>query len=311
MSIGLDLGGQMFRSLRQQENCLRARASQAAYAIILDNPARRSLFAERQVPFAEFGMNLILFGDSAVEWSNRLSVSAIPLSGQFGLRLDDRVIRQVITSLIEGLVPNPDLEPDDCCLTMPHGNPAAVQQMEAFLTEVIQNLGYRPWFTSSSLSVALSELAHTGMTGLGIYLGIAHTEISIVRQGVELACFEIPRGTGRHRTSVANMGSELTLKDSLTQDAEMLREIFGMAAFELQRRPERKALTSPVTIAISGDIVAEQGMADLIPASIQHASWPFAIRTLQLASDPAWAVCRGCLIQAELEQLTTPIRQVA
>lgn len=310
MTVGLDLGGHHFRSLRRQGDCLVARSASAVYAIILDNPARRTLFAERQVPYAEYGTNLILFGDAATEWSQRLSVTAIPLCGGAGLQIDDRVIRQVMTVLIEGLLPIPNSHPDDCCLTLPGGVDALPPAVAEFFAQVVRNFGYRPWLTSPSLAVALSELVDTGLSGLGIHLGVSCCEFSIVRQGRELARFEIARGFGRRHLASLPPTEEAAV-EILASHAESLREIFAMAAFELQRRPERKALVAPVTLTVSGEIVASPGFADLIPVCVQQASWPFAIRTVRIAADPAWAVSRGCLIQAELEQLAEQVRRAA
>lgn len=298
MSVGLDLGSSQFRSLRRQGHRLIARACRAVYSVVQDNPARRTLFAERGVPFAEFGSNLILFGDAAEEWSTRLRVSTIPLVIQGRLQLDDRIIRQVLTALIEGLLPAPETRWDECCLTLPGGmdntSPAAME----FLSEVVRNFGYRPSFTSSSLAVALSELSRFGVSGLGVYLGETRSEFSIVRQGRELTRFEIPRG--------------LTSIDGEPLESEMkLREIFAMAAYELNRRPEAKAMVPPVTLAISGEYAGHVGFVETIPQCLPQASWPFALGVPQISVDPAWCVGRGCLIQAELDRLTELARPAA
>lgn len=298
MSVGLDLGSSQFRSLRRQGPRLVARACRAVYSVVLDNPARRTLFAERGVPFAEFGSNLILFGDAAEEWSTRLRVSTIPLVIQGRLQLDDRIIRQVLTALIEGLLPPPEARLDECCLTLPGGldntSPAAME----YLSAAVRSFGYRPSFTSSSLAVALSELSQFGVSGLGVYLGESRSEFSIVRQGRELGRFEIPCG--------------LTAATDATVDAEgLLREILAMAAFELNRRPEVKAMLPPVTMAISGEYASLPGIAAALPLCLQHASWPFALGTPQISTGPAWCVGRGCLIQAELDRLTELARPAA
>lgn len=298
MSLGLDLGSSQFRSLRRQGQRLIGRACQAVYSVVQDNPARRTLFAERGVPFAEFGSNLILFGDAAEEWSTRLRVSTIPLVMQGRLQLDDRIIRQVLTALIEGMLPPPETRWDSCCLTLPGGldntSPAAME----FLADVVRSFGYRPSFTSSSLAVALSELSRAGVSGLGVYLGEMRTEFSIVRQGRELTRFEIPRG--------------IMPVDAVTFDSELkLREIFAMAAYELNRRPEAKALVPPVTLAISGEYAGLAGLVEAISQCLPQASWPFALAVPEISVDPAWCVGRGCLIQAELDRLTELARPAA
>ena len=293
MSIGLDLGGIRFRSLRRRGDRLIARQCAAAYAIILDNPARRELFAERLVPFAEFGLHLILFGDAAVEWSDRLSVTPIPLRLDERPQFEDRIIRQVLAALMEGLLPRPETHPADCCIALPAGLEAWKPADAGFLMQALGGFGYRPSITSRSLAVALSELSGFGMSGLGVYLGTTGSELSIVRQGRELARIDLPR------------------TQPLSSAIEPLREIFATAAFELHRRPEAKALVAPVALAVSGEAIAEPGLAELLPNCVQHASWPFAVQTVPIAAEPDWSVGRGCLIQAELEQLAESTRSAA
>jgi hypothetical protein len=297
MSVGLDLGFRQFRSLRRQGDRLIARSCPPVYAVVLDNPARRALFLERGVPFAQFGMNLILFGDAAVEWSEQLRVSAIPLCVQGRLLIDDAVIRQVATALIEGLLPPPIDGYTDCCLTLPgglHRNGAAA---ETWLSQVIRQFGHQPQLTSGSLAVALAELSPWGLTGLGISLGETHSELSIVRHGRELAHLEIPFGIS---APVMTPGLD-----------EPLRELFATMAFELTRRPEWKALPMPVSVAIAGEAVADSTIAERVSAGLQHASWPFALGAIQVPTDACWTVARGCVIQAELEQLTAAARSAA
>lgn len=309
MSVGLDLGSSQFRSLRRQGHLLKARACRAVYSVIQDHPARRSLFAERGVPFAEFGTNLILFGDAAEEWSTRLRVSTIPLVIHGRLQLDDRIIRQVLTALIEGLLPPPEARFDECCLTLPDGLDGTPPAAMEFLAEVVRNFGYRPSFASSSLAVALAELSLFGVSGLGVFLGETRCEFSIVRQGRELARFAIPRGL--LQLTKPPMATDGQSEEFAPDSAAWLREMFATAAFELQRRPEWKALIPPVALAISGEYAGIPGLAEILPNCIQHASWPFALGAPQVSADSLWSVSRGCLIQAELDRLTQLVRPAA
>lgn len=307
MSVGLDLSSTRFRSLRREGERLVARACSASYAVLLDSPARRDLFAERRIPYAEFGMNLLVFGDAAMEWGERLSITPIPLCLDGRLRIEDRIIRQVTTALVEGLLPRPEASPDDCCLTIPGGLARSTPTVMEFLAKVLKGFGYRASVTSQSLAVALSELGDFGMNGIGMHLGRDACELSIVRQGRELARCDIPIGLEGSRAKGAAAADH-----SPSSDVEdMLREIFGLAAFELNRRPEGKALAGPVALAVSGEIADPSFDADLVPICAQHASWPFAVGPVLMATDPEWSVGRGCLIQAELEQLAEMTRRAA
>jgi hypothetical protein len=258
------------------------------------------MFAEQGILFAEFGANLILFGDAAEDWSSRLRVAAIPLAVNGKINFEDRVIRQVITAMIEAVLPRPDMPGDECCLTLPGSpdgiSPAAVE----FLTQIVRHCGYLPRIAGSALAVALSELSPVGVSGIGIYLGESRCEFSIVRQGRELSRFEISRGLSFHSAAMAPR-----------ETGDLLREIFATAAFEMNRRPEWKALIPPMTLAVSGELAIQPGLFELIPICIQHASWPFAIGTVPLPDEFPWTVSRGCLIQAELESLTALVRPAA
>lgn len=296
MSVGLDLGQRHFRSLRRQGDRLIARSCAPVYAVVLDNPARRALFQERGVPFAPYGMNLILFGDAAVEWAEHLRVSTIPLCMHGKLMLDDAVIRQVTTALIEGLLPPPSDGFTECCLTLPGGTHRSGPAAEAWLAQVIRQFGYQPLMTSASLAVALAELSPWGVTGIGISLGETRSELSVVRHGRELMQFEIPQGIKA---------------DTAVDIDDALREMFATLAFELSRRPEWKALAMPVPVAIAGEAVASAAIAERIAIDIQHASWPFALGALRVPAEAAWTISRGCVIQAELEQMTAAVRAAA
>lgn|GEM_PF-5841394 len=297
MSVGLDLGIQQFRSLRRQGERLIARSCPPVYAVVLDNPARRALFHDRGVPFAQFGKDLILFGDTADEWATRLRVSTIPLYVNGRLHFDDAVIRQVTSALIEGLLPVPDGGQTECCLTLPGTMLNRDDSAVTYLSQVVRQFGYQPRFSSASLAVALSELSPWGVNGIGLHLGELRCGLSIVRHGRELMQWEFARG-------LASPGDE-----SATD--QRLRELFATAAFELNRRPEWKALPMPVALAISGEGLTDPALAEHVASCVQHASWPFALGAARIATEPAWTVSRGCLIQAELEQLTTLARSAA
>jgi hypothetical protein len=308
MSIALDLGSWQFRSLRRQGDQLIARAGRAVYAVSQDNPARRKMLSERRVPFAEFGDHLVLFGDAADDWSKTWGMTAIPLCLNGRLQLDDRIVRQVVAALIEALLPLSENRHEYCCLTLPGDMSARERSTTDFIAAVLRNCGYQPQFASQGLAIALAELSNCALTGIGINLGRAQSEFSIVRHGRELARCRIPRGFGMINHAVP---SQQRPQDADAGPAEiklsmpdLLREIIATAAFDMNRRPEWRALAAPVTIAVSGGITALPGFQDLLWSAIQHTSWPFGIRAVRIAADPQWAVCRGCLIQAELEELT-------
>ncbi len=298
MSVGLDLSQNCFRSLRRDGDRLIARSCRPVYAIVQDNPARRGLFFERGVPVSQFNGNLILFGDTAGEWADRLRVSVIPLCMQGRLQFDDAVIRQVTACLIEALLPFPDDRPGECCLTLPGGLHQEAATTSNHLQRMIGQLGYRPQVTSASLAVALAELSPWGVSGISLYLGDRSCELSVVRHGCELAHLEIPH---QPIGLPAGDGDALSLDNSL-------RSTFATVAFELNRRPEWKALPMPIPVAICGDLMADERMTDQIAVGIHHASWPFSLGAVRLSTDPAWTVSRGCLIQAELEKLTAVSR---
>lgn len=305
MSIALDLGSWQFRSLRRQRDRLIGRACRAAYAVVQDQPARRKLLADRRVPFAEFGNHLVLFGDAADDWSKTWGMTAIPVCLDGRSPLDDRILRQVVAALIEGLLPPPETRFEYCCLTFAGDILSRDRMAPELLAQTLRNLGYQPQFASQGLAVALAELSSCGLTGIGMNLGVAQCEFSIVRHGRELARCRIPRGFGMtyHAEPSTNPRGTASPESRLTTP-DLLREIIATAAFEMNRRPEWRALSTPITLAVSGGITAIPFFRDLLASALQNTAWPFSIRDIRVAADQQWAVCRGCLIQAELEELT-------
>ncbi|MFO0919826.1 MAG: hypothetical protein U0872_16120 [Planctomycetaceae bacterium] len=302
MSIALDLGTAQFRSLRRQGDRLIARACSARYAIAQDNPARRNQLTGRRVPFA-VDDHLVLFGDDAEQWAQAWGMIPIPVCLNGRLQVDDRIVRQVVSALIEALLPFPERPQEVCCLTMPGDISLRDRPVMDFITAVLRNIGYLPQFASQGLAVALAELSGCGLTGVGMNLGIAQADFSIVRHGRELARCRIPLGFGE------NFSANPADKAVLTP--HRLREILAAASFEWNRHPDWRALPLPISVAVSGGITTLPNFDDLLRSSIQHANWPFPVQTIRIAADPQWAVGRGCLIQAELEELTTVISPAA
>ncbi|HID23889.1 MAG TPA: hypothetical protein EYP14_16025, partial [Planctomycetaceae bacterium] len=80
MTIGLDIGSHLLRSLRiAADSTLRLRKCRAHYAVLPDSLAHRQLLEQAGVLFAVCDESLLLLGDAAHEYASLFHVLPTPL----------------------------------------------------------------------------------------------------------------------------------------------------------------------------------------------------------------------------------------
>lgn len=111
--IALDLGCGEFRSLRLSENGLSARRVAAVYSVLSDEPAHRRLLEQSLIPYSYADGHLVILGEAAFELASLIHVPVIPLLLDGHLPWDDPLGRQLVTTLIESVLPPRTTQPAD------------------------------------------------------------------------------------------------------------------------------------------------------------------------------------------------------
>jgi hypothetical protein len=310
VSIGLDLGSTQFRSLRRHGDRLIGRACRAVYASIPDTTGHRRLLERDRVPFAECEDALILLGDAAAEWSPLLQAELIPLLPDGQLPAHDPLSRQILSLMIDAVLPAASIPHETCGITVPGELlPSEGGHERRFFTRLIELRGYRPVIVGQGAAVVLAELDDRGFTGIGISLGASQCEFALVRSGLEQARCAIPWGTSEIESELQRSAkSPAAAASGERLLADFLVEVLLEAGARIGQNGGFRIVTQPVAIACSGGLTARAGFGELLQQAWQRAAWPIQIRGLRMAANPVYTVARGCLIQAKIAAQSTARR---
>ncbi|MDP1798646.1 MAG: hypothetical protein Q8K78_14225 [Planctomycetaceae bacterium] len=301
MSIGLDLGTTQFRSLRRHGQRLIGRQCPCAYALIADTPTNRLMIERDDLPFLELEHELILIGDAAIAWADHAPVALRALLPDGKLPADDGLTREILTFLVDAVLPPATFPNEHCALTIPgelFPDDGGVER--PFFLELVKQRGYEPIVIGQGMAAVLAELSDAGFSGIGISLGASQCEFALVHCGAEQARCSIPWGTA----DIEDHGA--TSSDRIVTD--FLVELLIEAGMRISLHDGFRVVSQPVSIVCSGGLTQRDDFNQRLQTAWQRAAWPIQVRSLRIASDALYTIARGCLIQAKLELQASVLR---
>lgn len=313
MSIGLDLGSTQFRSLRRSGDRLVGRLCRPIYLSIPDHAGIRRLLEREQTPFFVCEDQLVVVSDAAVEWASVLRTPLQHLLPDGQLPAHDPLSRQILTLMLDAVLPPAASPRDVCCLTIPGELlPDEAGPERQFFSRLVTLRGYQTVMIGQGLAVALSELSDVGLTGIGISLGASQCEFALVHRSQELARCAIPWGLSE--LCASEEGQE-TAAGHLQQTSppshllvDFLVELLLEAGLRIEQHDGFRLLTQPVTLACAGGITAHPEFDQIWHQAWQRAAWPLQVREHRLTRHATYTVALGCLIQAQLHSVIPQVR---
>jgi hypothetical protein len=310
VTIGLDLGSYQFRSLRPMADRLLARSCPAVFITLADTPAHRKLLQQSSTRFATCSDQLLVFGEPAREWSAMLNLPLIPLLRGGRIPPSDPISRQVLTLMVDALLPAATVPGTICSLTIPgSGNDIRLQSRDAeFFQQLVALRGYRPQCITATQALVLAELNEASFTGIGVSLGHATSEFGIVHCGREIVRCVVMSGLESFEDSPA-LGGQTAGSESMANSAAVERayvrfftDVVAEARTQFERDGTLRTLPHPMPVVCTGAITSEPSFLPLMQRVWDESKWPVATLPLRCSRDPHFSVARGCVIQAELEQ---------
>ncbi len=337
MTIAIELGAFALRSLRRRGDELVARSCRTIAASVKDNESRRRLLQVAQVPYLMAEDYLVLPGDWAVEAIALFETLPRALLPGGEIPKADPVSRQVLSILVEGLLPWSEHRQEVCCFVQPgHGqipvdsNPDLDLRL-AFFSRLIRLRGYEPLPLNPATGLVLAELRRAGFSGVGLMLGASGCDVAIVHCGHQLACGRLARGgawideqlarrTKSFRrdalgelvldTDGARLRKEAAALDRHTDDDRLVTALYRNLIAEfievmcetLASNPRVPLLPQPLPIVCSGGPAQIAGFSELFRSELDRQPLSVSLGTPRVVADQAYTVVRGCLIRAELEQ---------
>jgi len=331
MSIALDIGTRHLRSLRREGGRLVGRKNHAVYLALPDRPGQRRILEKASIRFATCSGSLLVIGQAAIETSEMLEAPCIPLMIDNRMPPQDPIARQVLTSLIDCLLPPSNQSGEDCWVNLP-GAVDGESAERRFFSQIIRLKGYVPQLVHPGLAVALAELGRSGFTGIGCDFGNGHTRASFVHHGVELCCMSLEKGGGWIDSRLAETegcvvwdreghqywdtsaiarwkkANLISVHQPVCEREQRLsllcEELIVEALHEIGRQlaADRvvRTLKQPVPFVCSGGLSTIPGFCELLFDRVRDAHLPVAISEARSCADPDFTVTRGGLILAEL-----------
>jgi len=315
VSIGLDLGTTLFRSIRSTGTELVGRQCGAVYIVLADTASHRRLLEQSGVRFATCGNDLVLFGQPAIEWADILNLPVISLLPDGRVPQSDPVARQILALMVDAVLPPAEQIGDVCCLTVPGGHDISRHDLPydvRFFQQLVALRGYEPKLMTAGLAVVLAELSAASFSGIGISFGAGSCQVGVVHCGRELANFYfdeylVDQSLERSDTNPASEGAESNPNRTAARDHLLVRaltETLTATRDELERRDVSRWMAQPTHIVCTGRPTAEAGFLDLLIQVWTSLEWPMKVGSLQIADDAVYSIARGCLIQSRLENRT-------
>lgn len=334
MSIALDLGHSKMRSLRRQHFRLIGRSCRSEYSVMTDVEPRRLLLDQLHVPYLQIDGELIVPGDDADGVAALFGAPLTQLLPSDVTANWPRTSIEVTGELVKTLLPTAENGQDEICCFTTHGESSQIDERVA---TAIWDRGYRPLGIGSATAAVLAELGNAALTGVGVTIGSAHSEIALVRHGVEMARTTIPQagdwldeqlaaGQKQHlsgdranelgdlraarRWKESNSGSilspstphELQLAAAYR---ELVVEVVAAVRDAYSAEPHVFDAMQPVSIVCVGGTASHPGIREMLQAELQQSPLPFAVDQVQVVRAWEYSVARGCLIRAALEEQTT------
>ena len=330
MNIAIEFGGGEFRSLRREGGRLLARRISTDYLVIDTNESRRKILERHSEEFARCDAGMIVFGNAANELAELLTLPLQSALENGHLRKDDPVSRQFLGALVEGLLPVPQGTDSPCIViaSQDDQNPNSLEDVH-FLTQLVKLRGYQPEIISPGLALILSECSRSGFTGVGIKMGAALLDISLVYQTRELARFTIPCGGQRVDRQIAisqncfvrlQDGREVLdvrpiriwregvetinhISDSRTLELRnQYREIAFMATHRIQQELNQNEIRIPkqIPLVIGGTLAGPVGTDEMFTQAISEIELPIRIAEVSRVHNVRFSALRGGLILGEM-----------
>jgi hypothetical protein len=331
MSIALDIGTRHLRSLRREGGRLVGRKNHAVYLELPDKPAQRRILEKASIRYATCAGSLLVIGQAALETADMLEVPCIPLLRDSRLPQADPVARQVLTSLIDCLLPPARQTGEPCWMSVP-GAIDADSQEQRFFTQVIRLKGYQPRVVPPGMAIVLAEMGQQAFTGFGCDFGSGSTRISLAHHGLELFSTCTLKGsdwidarlaesegcilfdTEGHRylntTSITRWkrANLISVHKPITEREqrlsllceELIDETLQAVRNQLADNRTVRTLRDPLPMVCAGSLSSVPGFRELLFGMLRNAKLPIAISEVRRCSEADYVVTRGCLILAEL-----------
>ncbi|MCA9022613.1 MAG: hypothetical protein KDA74_20835, partial [Planctomycetaceae bacterium] len=333
MSSALQIDSTCLRTLQNDaSHKLTRRSIEALYTILEDNSENRAMLHKIGVPFLNSEETLIIPGGNATQISRFSNVPLYPLFANGELALNDPVHRQLLSTLIQSVLPKARNNGEYCAFIVP-GNDSQ-SPLNKLTAQLISLQGFTPFATTITLAAGLSAFpAVTRFSGYVIYLGHSHSEMGLVHQSRVVARHSVPFGSEWMDEQLAHswkmfkkdsegkqlidskqakekrLSPQISLSPYLSHHSvvtswyeSLLDSLLDEFATQLEAIQTYIATLKRLPVVCLGDLAQTAGFNELLSQNLVNHKIPFNQSEVNLVPDEQTAITHGTLVVAAMEE---------
>ncbi|MEW4488612.1 hypothetical protein AB1L42_11050 [Thalassoglobus sp. JC818] len=333
MTVALDLGCSEFRSYRRVGKRLIARRTPSLFCSAPDDDQIHDLASQSRIPYSLAENSLVFLGNAAVKIAPELGRPLSPVFRNGHLPEQDPIARQVLSILIDTLLPPATHTDERCGVSIP----ASAWRRQSFKTNFIHQLlclrGYHPLLLNPAVALAISELASSNMTGLTVVVGAESVAFAMMHRGRTVFHSQYSKG---FRTIGQKFAAEFhqfvwdqngtrfldleaasqllpTLKTNSTDEPNSQQKWLAKSIFELLfsawnaqylrlcRELDDPIFRDELQVVYTGGPTQFEAFPDLLKAVFQTSPIPIRLGMCRPSQYAPYGVARGLLVHAELD----------
>lgn len=333
MSSALLISSTCLRTLQNNEQFkLTRRSIETAYAVMDDTNENRQLLQRISVPFLFSEGTLIIPGEHAAQISRFSNLELLPLFAEGELVLNDPVHRQLLSTLMQSVLPRSRTTGEYCAFITP--GTSHTSTLSRLVSQLIALQGYKPFATTITLSAGLSSLpAGSRFSGYVVYLGHSHSEIGLIHQSRVVARHATPYGSEWMDEQLAHacklfckdatgdlvldlaaarakrLSPETNLSPYLSAPSlvtgwydSLLDSLLDQFAAQLESQQAYTATLATLPVIYLGELATVTGLGELLSQHLNSREILFNSEQITYVTDAADAIVRGGLVIAAMEE---------
>lgn len=335
MSSSLFLGSTCLRTLQNDSfHKLTRRSIDTAYTVMEDTRENRLLLQKIAIPFLYSEDTLIIPGEHAGSMARFSNLPLFSLFSKGELVLNDPVNRQLLSTLIQSVLPKTNRTGEYCSFIAPGTDPAS--SLNKLVAQLITLQGYTPLATTITLAAGLAALpASSHFSGYVVYLGHSHSEIGLIHQSRVVVRHSAPYGSewmdeqlahafkffttnsegqtvpDSAKAKTKRLSPEINLSPYLTNHsllASWYESLFDtlLDKFASQMNTMQKYIETLETLPVvfMGELSHLDGFGELLAQNLTSRKIRFDTREVTLIQDEHFTIARGALVVAAMEEET-------
>lgn len=333
MSSALLTGSICLRTLQNNEQFkLTRRSIDTAYAVMDDSNENRQLLQRLSVPFLFSEGTLIIPGEQAGKISRFSNLELLPLIEQGELVLNDPVHRQLLSTLIQSVLPRSRTTGEHCAFITPGST--STSALSKLVSQLIALQGYKPFATTITLAAGLSSLpAASRFSGYVVYLGHSQSEIGLIHQSRVVARQSTPYGSEWMDEQLAHayklltknpdgemvpdlasardkrLGPEVSLSPYLSSPSaisswydSLLDSLLDQFVSQMESIQAYTSTLATLPVIYLGELATVNGLGELLAQHLNSREIQFDAQQVVCIPDAADAIIRGALVIAAMEE---------